>query len=329
MTIDTQNKSGELPPLQVESEGQEWVPLPEWAEFLIRIGRRHVREHQVGGSRFTVVLVPTRLYASHFCALGVSIESAYSPLPPLSWAELSGMAPGSRVFSLGKNKNKLGLREWRVQSTAANGTVIVTSPIKNGSQRVIVRPHTLDELPLYAGSIVRPHRAARRSGTEDFYRALVPHMHSSWVYLSRLECHIVTNRARWIREARGLNVRRANVAGESAITIWDALMPGEANSQEPSRVWLSSPLDDALPSTPKDTPVILDGADAFRVHESLDSERLLILLERSEFSESLEQDLKEWLSCRDDNATIPEPIPEEAVPKSFEVVEFVAGDIQS
>lgn len=169
--------------------GSDWMGLPTWARYLVRIGATAATQP----SRTYALVLPTRAYAAMFCAIGVVLRRLCFPVPrdaATHFARLcelpSGTAVTYRTAALGR------FTGWFVGCESTSGAeYLVIQPQKGGATIRVGRPYALEVMPSDKVMAELPEHAAYRAsrGCGPLLTALLP-ASLAWEVMvsSRLEC---------------------------------------------------------------------------------------------------------------------------------------------
>lgn len=298
--------------------------LPEWASFLIKLGFRIPSLARNENKYCVVVLLPTRTCASAIAALGILLASASRGITALTYDEFLKLPIGSKIFSFSTLKGKRKMKEWRVWK----GDDPCVRKLRSGGATLFIYKEWAEGEVFFSESAAKPRKLTALKNVASFYADLTNDTESLWPYVSRCECAIVTNRTKWKRDIANLLVEaKSSERHEKILELDQTLMVGGEVSEGHARVLLSS-YGDEQPELAEMVPVILDGPDALISYQSFSSNCVLCLLEKSEYSESVEQEIMELLDQRNDAVTQRMEIPMTEPPDTIEIltIAFDAAD---
>lgn len=267
--------------------GSEPETLPEWAEFLVEVGRWIAELDDKGGRIFCAILLPSRILASSLVAFGALSSSLKNPSDAISWEDFLEYESGMQVYFLYEFPKK-GKRQLE-------GTLGELTRYGNESLREIYidgkrKEHKNLTISLSKArfkeanvSLHSHHRTALLNSLNnlaDSYRDLLTSFNENRLLLSQEECMIVTNKAAWSREVEDLCLCGSSDS-EHRSPLVDLLM------LSCGRVKLCSPRSREIASSESKFS-ILDGIDALRSKDNILSKKTLILLDRNEYQEEAE-----------------------------------------
>lgn len=293
-----------------------------WVSFLLELGARTHVEARQPGRTYIVVLLPTRICASATAALGILTAAAEEGIIPLAHEELMTMPVNSKVVSFRTQDGKKRAKEWLVRPgrNQANRTLIC------GGEKRFVYGDSPEREQFYSECAARPKKLAMLKKVAALYQSLTSNLNDMWTYVSRCECVVVTNRARWKRELNDLYLQiRSTGILNHRVDIAQALMFGDSLGTGHVRVLLSSHGDDQ-PDVSYTTPVILDGPDAFLCHYSFSTRCVLCLLDKTEYDEALDQEVRQLLDRRNEKVTSQFVRMETIIPHGVDMLAFTLDE---
>jgi hypothetical protein len=258
--------------------------LPDWAATLIWLGA-WCRSYTVPGKRLiTFVVLPTRDLAAAFACLGSLIEGSRLFQDTLSWARFRALPQGSVVF-------------WkqRVGTKAYSGTILGFESLYGSDEFIriqVSKPAAAAKAGLiqsiseryfddYLFSIEQPPSASRSDvyrKTEGFFRQLLGNVNTKWIWADGAEALLVSNLSRFELTLTSVSMV---IGKKSSVSLGDLLCLGRNPAQSHSKIRLSHPRGSIAGTYPL---AILDGPEAFYVHEHLDSStNILVIADRSEY----------------------------------------------
>lgn len=277
-------------------EGGETCVLPGWAESLIWLGA-WCRLCQLPGKRIIVFAVlPTRELAAAFASLGCLVGGASSFVDTLSWPVFKNMPIGRSVFWEHRNtaarycgeivgfKERDGAEFIVVKVTKARRRVEV------GFNREISRAY-FDEYQFTEEKPPSQLKAASFRAVWQSLESLIENPNPKWIFADGAEALLVTRKARFENEISCLSL---SIDGKPPIAMTDFSCLERNKVGSHGKLRIEHPrgaLEGVFPLA------ILDGAQAFFVHEHLTSiPNMLVVLDRSEYQEGIHDKVLELRS---------------------------------
>lgn len=276
--------------------------IDDWVAFMIWVGwwmrRTIVRNVKV----FCILLLPTRISCSAFCALGALIGSIGKLKDGLTWDEFIALPNGAKIYQYiidQEPSQDMLLREFNI---------VVGKLVKSGDQifRRITRDSgksRLDKLvfienfyrySFFLEKLKKKQRKSRQKITK-FLGDLRSLNVSFPLWLDR-EYMIVTNRTEWRRQISSVLITKSN--DPNPLNLSKILVPCERDEIECSGFLFSSKGRDL---DVKNIPLaILDGPDALKSWERVKATNIIILLEQGEYDQNSENILNLLASARED-----------------------------
>jgi hypothetical protein len=183
----------------VLSDGR-WAPIPRWAEYLVRLGAECATLPGAPGSTLALVL-PTRAYASMFCALGIVLRRASVAVPTdvdAHYSRLRELPRGTPVTFRTKTAVSR-FPGWLMGSESISGVdFLIIQPSKGSTTIKVSRAYALDVIPTDRVMAELPDHPVCKAvrGYGPLLGTLAP-VRLAWQFLvaSRLECVIVGSEA--------------------------------------------------------------------------------------------------------------------------------------
>ena len=281
-------------------DGNELLSLPEWSAALIWLGA-WCRKHQFSHKRLiTFAVLPTRDLASAFACIGSLFAGARAFEDTLSWARFSCLPAESKVFWCLKD----GRRRYE-------GNVVgleMNSGLKFMVVKVLKAPRHVDRGSIfkisqkyfddYKFTEEKPPSTSKIfsfKNTEQFICNLLGKINPKWIEVDGAEGILITSMANFEKTLSGLSLK---IDGQQFLPMRDLLCIEINGKQAHAKLRMSHPRGNLSGNFPL---VILDGPDAFYVHEHLDNaSNLLVILDRSEYREGIHNDVLQLKSTAED-----------------------------
>lgn len=269
------------------------VPLPEWASALVWLGG-WCRETQFQDKRLiTFAILPSRKLAAAFAAFGAMLGGARSFKDTLSWPRFRNKPIGSVVYW----KERQGTKQFAgtiLKFEEMYGTELITlqvtkpaSAAKKGGTTSIGR----GQFDNYLFTEEEPPSASRSSTfshSESLMKKMLGDLNQKWIWADGAESILVTRMTNFGENIADLSLSYDDTA---PVPMLDLLCVSKSNESTLAKLRISHPggkLDGRYPLA------ILDGAEAFHEVEHLSgSHNILTILDRSEFSEGINDRLLE------------------------------------
>lgn len=316
--IDPNNFFHEINKIQISSEsGKEGIKLPDWASFMIWAGYRMSTTQINDGRVLMTILLPTRVCCSIFCLLGGLIGRAslsLSCVPDLSYEEFKQLPADTEIYLRDNGKRIKGIISGR-QNICNLDCQIVT--VKSGGKKYSnssfgIHKNNFKDYGISCEAHLSAIAEKKIDRVSKYYRKFCPKISKNWIGNCSTEIVAWTNKAKLKREAEGLNI---SIGGLKPISITELLL---LNS---NRVLLKSP------KSPKaeyhHCPLaILDGPQSFSRLEHLQANNIILLIDRSEYTPSEENQLASVVGYRDDTLIDKSKFKIDKVPTGTELMTF-------
>lgn len=281
-------------------DGNELLSLPEWSAALIWLGA-WCRKHQFPYKRLiTFAVLPTRDLASAFACIGSLLAGAKAFEDTLSWTRFSCLPAESKVFWCCQD----GRRRYQgnVIGLEMHGDTefIVVQVIKAPKRAEI---GTIFKIPQrrfddYKFTEEKPPSTSKTSSfknAEQFVSNLLEKINPKWIEVDGAEGILITSMANFEKTISGLSLM---INGKQFLPMRDLLCIELNGEQAHAKLRMSHPRGNLSGNFPL---VILDGPDAFYVHEHLDNaSNLLVILDRSEYREGIHNSVLQLKSNAED-----------------------------
>ncbi|MBK6973905.1 MAG: hypothetical protein IPH26_13555 [Sterolibacteriaceae bacterium] len=264
-------------------DGAAEYRLPDWASALIWLGA-WCRSYAAPGKRLVAFAVlPTRDLAASFACLGSLIEGSRRFKDSLSWSRFRALPTGSVVFW----KQPPGTRTF-------SGTVIgfgrregsgefirIETKLRSKNMAGLVQEISEHAFDRYLFTVEQPPSANRTDTyrkAESFFNHLLGKCDPKWLWADGAEALVVTSIAKFELNQEGVSLL---TTGEPSVALSDVLCIARNKSQSHSKIRISHPRGNIVGTFPL---AILDGPEAFYVHEHLDgTSNILVVSDRSEY----------------------------------------------
>jgi len=279
--------------------------MPDWLGFIIWAGWWMRLNHKEDTRIFLVMLLSTREVCSSICSLGAILGSVGKRNINLTWDEMLSLPDETKIylrFPGKKEDNKKIPISGRLSETINYGEqtgrkIILDSREKRfKNSNLIVFHNRFDQYLL----TLTPHLSKPKEGKlakiNLFFKNTSSEFHRSWIHARKNECHLITNKAAWLREIKNVFIYSYNGA---RYNLYDLLMPSTNIHAEHSRFLITSPKSD-ISGYDYIPLAILDGLDALKSWESVKSSNVIIILDQMEFNEDALNILALLSSARDD-----------------------------
>lgn len=265
-------------------DGEMLQPLPDWALAFMWLGA-WCRSYSKPGKRLIAfAVVPSRDLAAAFSCFGSLVEGSRSFEDKLSWTRFRALSPGALVF-------------WKQPQDKKfySGTIIGFERPYGGDEFIriqVIKPISIAKTGLirniseryfdeYLFSVEQPpstNRANLYTKAEDFIKHLVGKPNPKWIWTDGAEALLVTGLARFAQSLTDLSLV---TGGALSVPLSELLCAARNHLPNHSKIRVSHPRGNISGSIPL---VILDGPEAFYVHEHLDARaNILVILDRSEY----------------------------------------------
>ena len=285
-------------------DGFDEVPLPDWSAFLIWLGF-WCRMQNFPGKRIVVYAVlPNRELAAGFAGLGCLLAGANVYADTLSWPRFRAMQTGEVVYWK-QPPNGIPFMGTILGFDLIEGVefikVRVTKPSAAANQGVI-QSVSASRFETYLFSEQPPPtrtRATSLSKAEEVISALTGSQKQRWIWADSSDGIIVTSMRKFEETASEIDIV---VEGTSPLPLIELLSIGKSGQKIHSKLRFTHPRGDIAEALPL---VILDGPDAYAVHEHVPvNSNLLIVLDRSEYQEGIHDSVLQLASISEDTASV-------------------------
>jgi hypothetical protein len=268
-------------------DGCDKSSLPDWAASLVWLGA-WCRSNRLAGKRLIVFAVlPTRELAAAFAGLGCLMAGASNFEDALSWPMFRKLLSGRGVFWKSNNGKKryggniVGFKECDGSEFIVVDVTKASKKAEVGTLWNISRNHFDD----YRFTEEKPPtitRSASLDAVEQTLRSLVNNLNPKWIWADGAEGLLVTSVATFDSEIAGISL---SIDEQTPITISDLLCLGRNKGQNHAKLRIDHPRGTLTGNFPL---VILDGPQAFMVHEHLaEVTNMIVILDRSEYQEGI------------------------------------------
>ena len=281
-------------------DGSEITPLPEWSASLVWLGA-WCRKHQFVDKRLiTFAVLPTRELAAAFACVGNLLAGAESFVDTLSWNRFSRLPKGSKVFwsrQDGRNYqgSVIGL-EMHCDSVFIVVNVLKAPRPKEKGSIIRISQRYFDD---YRFAEEQPPTASKTCSFQDALRCmnwLLGGVNSKWIWGDGAEGILITSMTKFENAIAGLSLK---IDGQQSLPMRDLLCIGKNGEQVHAKLRMSHPRGNLSGKFPL---VILDGPDAFHVHEHFDNTpNMLVILDRGEYQEGIHGSLLQIKSIADNS----------------------------
>ena len=272
--------------------------LPDWAATMIWLGSWCRLNQQAGKRLIVFVVLPTRALAAPFAGLGCLIAGSSVFENSISWPKFKKMQPGESVFWLNKNTgvNFSGkIAGFREHDGNEFIIVKVTNASKNRKSHVgsiiEINQRYFDDYRFKEEKPPTLPKAVSLDAVMHSLKAIVQNIDPKWIWADGSEGLLITNLAIFESSIEGLSL---SIDCKSAISISDMLCFGRNDHQNHAKIRIDHPRGELEGNFPL---VILDGVNAFMMHEHLGSiPNMLIILDRSEYQDGINDKVLELRS---------------------------------
>lgn len=294
--------------------------VPDWLGFIIWAGWWMRLNHMTDARMFLVMLLPTREVCSSICTLGAILGSVGKRDINLTWDEMLSIPDETKIYlrfpGEKKDKKVIPIKGRLSEIINYGGQIGRKITIDSKAKRfehgnLIIFQNRFDDYLV----TLTPHLSKPKEGKlakiNLFFKNTSPEFHPSWIHARKNECHLITNKAAWLRDVKTVFIYADN---GSRYKLYDLLMPSTNLNAEHSRFLVTSPKSDIseygyIPLS------ILDGLDALKSWESVESSNVIIILDQMELNEDALNILALLSSARDDSkipliTEIPSSLPE-------------------
>jgi hypothetical protein len=305
-----------LAPLSLKRKLRVCTPHPiesisDWTCFLIWAGwwmhNTIIRNKRI----FFVLLLPTRISCSAFCALGALIGSIGKLKGGLTWEEFTHLPPGKKIyqyFRLPESSSAIEEREIEIgKKFQSHGQIFQSihggSGRNRSSELIYIENFYKYQFFLYK---LKKKLGLKWQKMTRFFGDLKSR-NTNYPMLFEKEYMIVTNRTEWKRQVSDIFVTTSK--DSNALSLSQILMPCERDETDCPGFLFSYKGGD---SNVKNVPLaILDGPDALKAWEKVSATNIIILLDQIEYDQNSQNILSLLASARDDrlirsNEDIPE-----------------------
>lgn len=281
-------------------DGNELLSLPEWSAALIWIGA-WCRKHQFPCKRLiTFAVLPTRDLASAFACIGSLLAGAKAFEDSLSWTRFSRLPAESKVFWClldGRKRYEGNVVGLEMDSGLEFMVVKVLNAPRRADRGSIfkISQRRFDD---YKFSEEKPPSTSKIfsfKNAEQFISNLLGKINPNWIEADGAEGILITSMANFEKTLSGLSLK---IDGQQLLPMRDLLCIELNGKQAHSKLRMSHPRGNLSGNFPL---VILDGPDAFYIHEHLDNaSNLLVILDRSEYREGIHNNVLQLKSNAED-----------------------------
>lgn len=295
-------------------DGVAKSPLPDWAAALIWVGA-WCRQHQLSDKRLVVFgIVPSRDFAAAFAGVGALLAGAKLFKDSLSWPRFRSLPTGSAVHWARRGSDERFSGEifgFEILDDTEFIKVKVLKP-KSRARGGLIQSVSRNYFDEYMFRVEQPPAAATATLFDDaqsLFKCWQPDVSSQWIWADGAEGLVVTGISKFQEVATGLALA---TDAHDGVRLIDILCLGRNGEPKHAKLRISHPRGNLNGSYPL---IILDGPEAFRVHEHLEQNaNLLVLLSRTEYRDSIHNTVLALSSSAIDNVVdhfgdIPEAFP--------------------
>jgi hypothetical protein len=282
-------------------DSSEILPLPEWSAALVWLGA-WCRKHQFIGKRLIAfVVLPTRELSAAFACVGNLLAGVEEFKDTLAWIKFSNLPKGSTVFWSPQNGRKH--YEGKIMGLEVHGgsefivMQVIKAPRRSevGSIRKISRMF----FEKYRFAEEQPPTVSKTCAFQDAMQCmcgLLERVDPKWIWADGAEGMLITSMAKFEKAINGLSLK---VDGQQAVSLRDLLCIGRNDMRVHAKIRISHPRGNLSGNFPL---VILDGPDAFHIHEHLDNiSNVLVILDRAEYQEGINDIVLQLKSIADNS----------------------------
>lgn len=273
--------------------------IDDWTAFLIWAGW-WMRRTVVKNTRiFLVLLLPTRICCSAFCALGALIGSVGKLSGSLTWEEFAQLPHGTKLYQYFRPEESIwGIVERKIEiggMQQSRGQIFRRIYIGSGRTRSqeLVHEEVFHGYHLFLDRLSSRGRLGRI--TKFFKDLKSPRITFPMVAFEK-EYLIVANKTDWKRQIA--DIRIAPIGGSHVYPLPEILMPCERDEVNCPGFLISSrgtsPHIEGVPLA------ILDGPDSLKAWEKIPAPNIIVLLDRIEYDQNSQGILGLLASARDD-----------------------------
>jgi hypothetical protein len=301
--------------------GNEKSELPDWAAALIWAGH-WCRATQLPGHRLIAfVLLPTRGLAAAFVALGALSAGARFFSDELTWPRFRAMPAGTMVHWKERGGAKrfsgriLSIGEYRGTEFIR---IEVTKPAASRKGGLLFGVSQSDfETLAFTEQPSPTHRKIETfQRAEKFFGDVLGDINPRWMQADGTEGLLVTAISEFQRTMLDLSL---STDASDRVFLEDLLCTARVGHRTAAKVRLSHPRGEIGVTRPL---AILDGPDAFYVHEHLKTSNVLTILDYSEYSAGIRDQVIQLAPLSQDNTLDRTEMPS-LFPKGFALAAFV------
>jgi hypothetical protein len=338
--VQTQIQKSHVPadlgvPLLLFETSDGWEPLPEWASFLMSLGRE-VSKRAVDDRVVAAVSLPTRDFAATLICAGVVLAASTKPVhemtPRAHFDYLAALPIGTPLTLREGPRQKAGILQGVDVTDGVERLIVQVQTNQSGGLRHLLPVSLCGRVSRAdVGKLSRGERGRRILGVTDFLRAAMPGSDPyEFASQSRLDCLVVGNLTSLREEATAKCFAALGRPGGApwAGAIQDLIRCRKLNAsgrhyRSDARASAADPREHVR-SAGTPPVVVFDGTSAFlRWRHLFRSSRWIVVLDRSargtEYAaEAVEQDyVQSRLSDTD-------PLTDLALPPGVELLGYLA-----
>lgn len=305
--------------------GKSSAPIPDWASWLIWLGEWMKEQTKGDGRRIAIVRLPNRSTAAAFTVFGVLLASARMHNDELDWEALKSLPMGTKVFwrekitsKDGKSRAKSGkVLELQTYGNQEMMVVSVDSKANEGQANHSFSKKSALNYGITLGAITAKADAQLLS-LSKIVSSLMEGFKDSWLRTPASECLVLTEKEGFVADLEGLSINVRNGISEPFSAM---LSLTDATGHMHGKTRLASPRLALVPDTGHDI-VVLDGSAALQRILETTAKSVIVILDRTEYDEEVEQLITRFMGYRRDEFIQPPASGVRFPPEQIEIIVF-------
>jgi len=274
------------------------------------------RGQRIRGKRLvTFSVLPARDLAAAFAGLGCLLTGANSFSNTLSWPRFRSLSPGTMVHWKQPPHGSTfagAILRFEERGGAEFMTVQVTRPLSVANKGMIqsVSESSFEKYSFSEQAAPTGSRASGMNKSGQLISKFLASEKHKWIWADGVEGEIVTQMTRFDETAAEVGI---TLDESDPMTLIELLSPGKSGQAVHSKLKLTHSRGDLSGDFPL---IILDGAEAFGIHEHLPTaSNLLVVLDRSEYQQGVHDMVLQLSSVSETECDV---VDEAAGPKVFQ-----------
>lgn len=278
-----------------ENLGISFSNIPDWLLFYLWSGYWIIRNQNSEYRLILTLLLPSNRLCSQLVTLGTLIGSLDESLKNLNWQDILNLQQGTQITFYAPN-SKTGDRNiplmvnlWKLKRErdgSHSRRIKITSNRKNfeNASLYIVKKNCVNYQVKLADE--KDQHKKRIIPQGSFFKNFTSDFKYSWFNNNIIECLLITNKVNWISDSNEIFIVDTYIENKiKRHSLNSLLFTKNKDIMSEIKVLLSSPRSKTeFNVTPPVT--ILDGSEALKMFEMIDSNNVIIIVDQNELDET-------------------------------------------